>query len=114
MNVADPEIFAQAQAEVMGEWHSAPMVAYGTLKRLSSWKMYCRAKNVPFEIANAISDNLGAYEMACKHSEDPDDIFVQDYIPGQYIDLFRESEQYMGVVDSISPQRQGPYIGNNI
>ena len=105
MNVADPEIFAQAQAEVMGQWHSAPMVAFGTLKRLSAWKMYCRASAVPFEIANKISDDLKQYELDLKHADDDekDSVNPFDYVPKEYHEQLRMSEKYLGMVDSISP-----------
>lgn len=102
MNVADPQIFAKAQSEIMGDWHSAPMIAYGTLKRLSAWKMYCRAKNVAFDIANSLSDRLDAYEMACKNVEDASDVDIDDYVPVQYKDLLLDSEQYMGTIDSVA------------
>lgn len=105
MNVADPEIFAKAQSQVMGEWHSAPMIAYGTLKRLSAWKMYCRASAVPFDIANKISDDLKRYELDVKHAEDDekDSISPFDYVPKAYHEQLRMSEKYLGMVDSVSP-----------
>lgn len=105
MNVADPDIFAEAQAQVMGKWHSAPMIAYGTLKRLSAWKMYCRASSVPFEVANKISDDLKQYELDLKHADDDekDTIDPFNYVPKAYHEQLRMSEKYLGMVDSISP-----------
>lgn len=103
MNVANREAFEEAQAEVLGEWRSAPMIAYGTLKRLSAWKMYCRASNLSFDIANGIGDKLKAYESAVKYAEDDEEIVLSDYIPEEYRELAAASEQYMGVIDSISP-----------
>lgn len=105
MNVADQEIFGQAMADVMGEWRSAPMVAFGTLKRASAWKMYCRANNVPFEIANTLSDRLKEYEADYKHADEDerDDIDVHDYVPKEYWDYLDQSEKYLGMIDSISP-----------
>ena len=103
MNVANREAFEEAQAEVLGEWRSAPMIAYGTLKRLSAWKMYCRASNLSFDIANGIGDKLKAYESAVKYAEDDEEIALSDYIPEEYRELAAASEQYMGVIDSISP-----------
>ena len=105
MNVADQEIFGQAMADVMGEWRSAPMVAFGTLKRASAWKMYCRANNVPFEIANTLSDRLKEYEADYKHADEDerDDIDVHDYVPKEYWDYPDQSEKYLGMIDSISP-----------
>ena len=105
MNCGNPEVFAQAQAEVMGEWHSAPMVAYGTLKRLSAWKMYCRASDVEFEIANKISDSLKRYESDVKHADEDEaaTLDVYDYVPNEYHEQLKMSEKYLGMIDSISP-----------
>lgn len=105
MNCGDVEPFAQAQAEIMGEWKSAPMIAFGTLKRLSAWKMYCRAANVPFEIANSISERLKKYELDVKHADDDekDEIDVFSYVPEEYHEQLRMSESYLGMIDSISP-----------
>lgn len=105
LNVANEEVFAQAQAEVMGPWRSAPMVAFGTLRRLSAWKMYCRAHQVPFDVANTVSDQLKSYEFDMKHADEDEKeaIDVAAYVPEAYLTLVRESEAYMGMIDSISP-----------
>lgn len=106
LNCGNVEVFERAQAEVMGEWHSAQMVAFGTLKRLSAWKMYCRSTNVAFETANAISDSLKKYELDVKYAEDDEDreaIDPFDYVPKEYHEQLRMSNKYLGMVDSISP-----------
>lgn len=108
MNCADTTPFAEAQAEILGKWKSAPMVAFGTLKRLSAWKMYCRAEEIDYDIANKLSDALKAYERDLKYAAEEDDdagesIRVEDYIPSEYHDLLKMSEKYMGMIDSISP-----------
>lgn len=106
LNCGNVEVFEKAQAEVMGEWHSAQMVAFGTLKRLSAWKMYCRSTNVAFETANAISDSLKKYELDVKYAEDDEDreaIDPFDYVPKEYHEQLRMSNKYLGMVDSISP-----------
>lgn len=105
LNVANEEVFQQAQAEVLGPWRSAPMVAFGTLKRLSAWKMYCRAASVPFDVANRVAGQLKACEQAVRYAEEDvrDSIQVADYVPEEYRDLIARSEAYMGMVDSIAP-----------
>lgn len=115
MNVSDQGLFGEAMADVMGEWHCAPMVAFGTLKRLSAWKMYCRAANVPFEIANELSDKLKAYELDVKHADEDekDDIDVLDYVPEKYHEYLKASEKYLGMVDSISPHPCAYLLCNN-
>ena len=103
MNIANREAFEEAQAEVVGEWRSAPMVAFGTLKRLSAWKMFCRAANLSYDIANEVGNQLKAYEQAVRFAEEGEEIILADYVPAQYRELVETSEQYMGVIDSISP-----------
>ena len=103
MNVANREAFEQAQFEVLGEWHAAPMVAFGTLKRLSAWKMYCRAANIPFEAANEVGNQLKAYETTVRYAEEGEEVNLADFIPDQFCDLIAASERYMGMIDSISP-----------
>ena len=98
MNVANREAFEQAQTEVLGEWHAAPMVAFGTLKRLSAWKMYCRAANIPFETANAVGNQLKAYETAVRYAEQDEEVALSDFIPDQFSALVAASERYMGLM----------------
>ena len=103
MNVANREAFEAAQTEVLGEWRAAPMVAFGMLKRLSAWKMYCRAADIPFETANEVGSQLKAYESAVRFAEDGEEVELSDYVPPQFRELVAASERYMGMIDSISP-----------
>ena len=82
-NVANEEIFWEAQADVLGEWRSAPMIAYGTLRRLSAWKMYCRANDVPYETANSTAEQLKRFENDLRYAEEDEReaIDVHDYVP---------------------------------
>lgn len=104
-NVANEEIFWEAQTEVLGEWRNAPMIAYGTLRRLSAWKMYCRANAVPYETANGIAEQLKRFENDLRYAEEDEReaIDVHDYVPREYHALIDMSEKYLGVIDSISP-----------
>ena len=47
-NVSKQEPFAQAQINILGEGHSYPMLAYGTMKASSAWKMYAKSQNIDF------------------------------------------------------------------
>lgn len=104
-NVANEEIFWEAQSEVLGEWRSAPMIAYGTLRRLSAWKMYCRANDVPYETASRIAEQLKRFENDLRYAEEDerDAIDMHDYVPHEYHGLIDMSEKYLGIIDSISP-----------
>jgi len=99
-NLGNPEIFAQAQTEVLGEDHSYPMIAFGTLRPKAAWKLYARAKNVDFDTANKVSEQINEYEMVLKHvdEDEKDNVNVLDYISEDYRNLFIESEKYLGIV----------------
>ena len=112
-NIANLEAFEQAGREIFGEHGCYPMIAYGTCKTLSAFKLLARARDLDFDTSNAISKQLGSYEMDLKHArennqDDPDydpseDVRLEDYIEPQYRDLVRESAQYRGIITSISP-----------
>lgn len=82
LNVGTPDIFEQAQINVLGEDHVAPMIAFGTFKKKSSFKLYARAQKLDFDIANTISEQIGKYEEAMKYADDDekDEIDLYDYV----------------------------------
>lgn len=99
-NVNDSTPFVQAQKEVLGENHAYPMIAFGTVKIKSGFKMYARSKGLSFEVSNDISKQIGIYEKVLAHTddEDKDKISIYDYIDSQYHDYIKESEHYLGLV----------------
>lgn len=112
LNTANPEIFAEAQTEVFVDTHgeigkefSYPMIAYGTMKAKSAWKMYARAKNIDFALANAVSEQIEKYEAALKHAkeDEKDEIDLFDYVDEQYHDILKDSENYLGIISDIKP-----------
>jgi len=100
LNIGTVDIFANAQTQIIGEGHSAPMLAYGTLKPKAAWKMYSKSQNVDFALSNEVSSQIEKYEKAYKHAneEDKEDIDVLDYIDPQYKDTYLQSGSYLGVV----------------
>ena len=101
MNLGVVEPFAEAQEEILGKDHAYPMIAFGTLKKKSAFKLYARASNLDFEIANAISKQIEKYDEAVKYADDDekDDIDIYDYVDEQYRDYIEKSEKYWGVID---------------
>jgi DNA polymerase III alpha subunit len=99
-NIGNPEVFAQAQIEVLGENHSYPMLAYGTLHPKAAWKMYARARNVDFDTANIVSEQIEKYEFTLKHTEEEEkeNVDVLDFIEKDYQSLYSESKKYLGIV----------------
>lgn len=100
-NLGNPEIFAQAQKDILGNDNSYPMIAYGTARPKASWKIYARAKGIDFDMANDISKDIDRYEMALKHAEteeEREEIDVLDYINPKFIELYKESQIYKGII----------------
>ena len=107
LNVGTPEIFEESQKRVLGENHVAPMIAFGTLKKRSAFKIYAKAKNMDFELANTITNQIGKYEEAVKNAPDEskDSIDIHDYIDAKYEEYLKQSEEYWGV---ISDKKKAP------
>ena len=101
MNLGTVEPFAEAQKEILGEDHAYPMVAFGTLKKKSAFKLYARAANLDYDIANEISKQIDKYEEAVKYADDDekDDINIYDYIDEKYKPYIDKSKKYWGVID---------------
>lgn len=110
------EPFARAQKEILGEEHSYPMLAYGTFKASAAWKLYAKAQNISFEIANEVSDRIKKYELAVKHASDDekDSIDITKYIGKEFEEIYQKSKEYLGVVTSwsIHPCSYLIYSGN--
>ena len=104
MNVASQEPFERAQVEILGEDHAYPMIAFGTLKKKAAFKMYARAKNIDFEIANKVSRQISRYDEAIKYAseEEREEMTVFDFVDPEYHDLVNKSKVYWGIIDSSS------------
>lgn len=105
MNVAAPEIFWQAQKDIIGQEHAYQMVAYGQMKPPAAWKMYAKASNIDFETSNAVSKQIKRWQMAeARADEDEkDDIDIYDYIAPEYHEIYEKSKQYQGIISNWSP-----------
>lgn len=104
-NCGNTPVFEKTQEDILGEGHAYPMIAYGTMKPKSAWKMYCRAVDVDFEISNAISAKIDEYETDLKYwdeesgEEEPN---VYDYIPDDLREAFDGSKEFLGLTVSAS------------
>lgn len=103
-NIADRQPFIDAQNEILGEDKSYWLSTYGTLKVKSSFKMYAKANDIPFEISNNIIKYIDKYESAIKYAEEEEkeNINPDDFIPSEYREIFNNSKKYNGLIDSIS------------
>lgn len=117
LNLGNPEVFYEAQKEILGENNSFPMLAYGTAKPKAAWKIYARAQRLDFPTANSVSDDIEKYEMALKHAETEEDrqeIDVLEYISPKYVDMYNASLKYQGTVSDakVAPCGYLIYNGN--
>ncbi|MGG4434437.1 hypothetical protein AAXE64_07745 [Priestia megaterium] len=105
MNLGTPEIFVEAQKELFGHDHSYPMIAFGTFKHKSAFKMYARARNLDFDVANAITKQIEKYETELKYAEEDekDLINVYDYVEEKYHEYVKGSEKYRGIISDKKP-----------
>lgn len=103
-NCAPVEPFARAQKEILGDDHAYPMIAYGTMQKSAAWKLYAKSQGIPFEIANAVSEQIRKYENAVKHAaeDEKDDVDIFEYIDKEYRELYEKSKDYLGIVTSWS------------
>lgn len=103
-NCAPVEPFARAQKEILGEDHSYPMIAYGTMQKSAAWKLYAKSQGINFEIANAVSSQIRNYEFAVKHlnEEEAESVDIKDYIDDEFHEVYEKSKDYLGLVTSWS------------
>lgn len=105
LNLGTVDIFAQVQEELLGENHAYPMIAFGTLKTSSAFKMYCRSQGLDYDLANEISKQIQKYEKALKDAESDEDremIDIYDFVDKKYESYIEESKKYQGIIDSKS------------
>jgi DNA polymerase III alpha subunit len=116
MNLANPEVFARAQKEILGEECSYPMIAFGTMQPKEAFKTYARVKNIEFETANTISKQIEQYEKDLKHAEEDEKetIDILDYIEQKYHETFLGSKKYLGIISNVkvAPCAYAVYSGN--
>lgn len=101
MNCGNVEVFEASQKRVLGDEHAEPMIAFGTLKKKSAFKLYARAKGMDFELANTISEQIGKYEDAVKNASDDEEaaeIDIYDFVDKKYSDYIEDSKPYWGTV----------------
>jgi len=113
-NMANVEAFEKAGKEILGEYGCLPMIAYGTAKTLSAFKLLARARDLDFETANEVAKQIQNYELDVKHAkennaDDPDYdvddyVKIESYVEDKYLELIEASKKYKGIVTNLSPQ----------
>ncbi len=112
LNVATQEPFVKASRKLLGEYSCYPLMAIEKLKEKAAWQLYAGANDVKPEDANKISKYLDEYNKALKYADDEEkeNINVEDYIPSEYINLFRQSNEYQGITINLKVHACGHFI----
>ncbi len=100
LNWGTPDIAAEAQKQILGKDHAYPMIAFGTCKKKSAFKLYSRAQNMDFNLANTISTQIEKYDEALKYADDDekDEIDIYDYVDKEYHSYIDASKKYQGII----------------
>lgn len=112
LNVATQEPFVKTTKKLLGEHGCYPLMAIEKLKEKAAWQLYAGANDVRPEDANQISKYLDGYNKALKYADDDEkeDIHVEDYIPEEYIELFKQSNEYQGITINLKVHACGHLI----
>lgn len=112
LNVATQEPFVKAARKLLGEHGCYPLMAIEKLKEKAAWQLYAGANKVKPEDANQISKYLDEYNKALKYADEDekDDIHVEDYIPEEYTELFKQSNEYQGITINLKVHACGHFI----
>jgi len=104
MNCGNTTPFVEAQEELLGKGHAYPMVAFGTYKVKSAWKLFAKAQDISFDLATAVGKQLDEYLEDLKNAseDEKDSIDATDYISEEYQDIFNKSSVYRDIIASIS------------
>ena len=110
LNLGTPEIFAEAQDEIMTEiygsgGHAYPMISYKPLQASSAFKLYAKSQNLDFDIANNITSEIRAYETTLKHADTPEEkeaLDIYDFVDSRYHKYLDESKKYRGIINAKS------------
>ena len=112
LNCATQEPFTKAAKVILGEHCCYPLMAIEKLKEKAAWQLYAGVNDVTPEDANKISKYLNDYNKALKYADDDEkeNIHVEDYIPEEYIDLFKKSNEYQGITINLKTHACGNLI----
>ena len=99
LNLGNPEIFAEAQDEVLTEiygsgGHSYPMISYKPLQKSSAFKLFAKSQGLEFDIANEVTSQISQYEKVLKHTDSPEEketIDIYDFVDIKYHSFLNES-----------------------
>jgi DNA polymerase III alpha subunit len=99
MNIAEQEPFVEATRDLIGKHSCYPLMAIEKLKEKNAWQLYAGVNDVKPEVANEISKFIDKYNEKLKYAdeEDKEFIHIEDFIPEEYLDIYKQSLEYQGI-----------------
>ena len=113
-NLAQQEPFVEATRELLGEHGVYPLMAVEVLKEKAAWQLYAGVNDVKPQDANIISKYLDEFHNKLKHAEEDekDSIKVEDFIPEEYLSIYKQSIDYQGIAINLKVHACGHLILN--
>ena len=109
-NISEREPFIEAQRQILGDRSSFDLLAVGTLKYKSAFKMFARANKLEPDIQNEITKQIDIYEKAKKHAEEDEEVSVYDYVDEKYHKLIDGCQKYRGIADNLKSHPCGTVL----
>lgn len=97
INMVSQEPFIKATEDLLGEDKCAWMISYKLLQESSAFRLYCKANDMHVSEYDEVAKDIDGYR------DDP-----------KWHDLIKESERFIGVVESISPSPCSMVLYNGI
>lgn len=109
-NCAQAEPLVLATRKLLGEHSCYPMLAVSKLQEKAAWKLYAGAQDIEPSVANSVSKSIDQYNDAVKHSDGTKEIRIEDYIPAEYLEIYKESRSYQGIAIGATPHPCGNLV----
>lgn len=109
-NCAQAEPLVLATRKLLGEHSCYPMLAVSKLQEKAAWKLYAGSQNIEPAVANSVSKSIDQYNDAVKHSDGTKEIRIEDYIPAEYLEIYKESRSYQGIAIGATPHPCGNLV----
>lgn len=100
---------------MLGEHGCYPLMAVSFLKEKAAWQMYASVNGVTPKQANEVSKGIDKYNKTLIHTadEEKDSIKPEQFIPAEYIDIYKKSKSYQGMIANVLKHACFP-AGTNI
>lgn len=102
-NVSSQEPFLKASRTIIGPHGCYPLMAIEKLKEKAAWQLYASVAGVEPSVANEVSKFIDKYNDKLKYADEEDKqyIDIEEFIPAEYLPIYKESLAYQGIVSNL-------------